>query len=206
MKKALSLISSGIDSPVATWMMMQRGLEVIAVHFSNEPFAYSSPREVAVKICRHLGVKRLYVVKHGLLVQAELMRKCENNSRCVLCRRMMFRISEQIARKEGCDCLITGENLGQVASQTLENMSVAYTATDLPVLRPILCNDKEETVQIAKKIGTYPLSIEAASCCNAVSKSPITKAVLSKILGEESKLEMKKIVDEAVKTADCIDL
>ncbi|MBW2964371.1 hypothetical protein KY363_02830 [Candidatus Woesearchaeota archaeon] len=204
--KALSLISSGIDSPVATYIMKQKGLDIIGIHFSNEPLSYSSPREKCVDICRHLGVKRLYIVKHGFLVQAELLRHCENRARCVLCRRMMFRISEVIAKKEGCSCLVTGENLGQVASQTLDNMYVTDSAISVPVLRPLLCNDKQETVDIAKRIGTYQHSVEAASCCNAVPRQPLTKAVLERIEDEEKKIDVEGIISRAVETAEVMEL
>jgi thiamine biosynthesis protein ThiI len=204
--KCLSLISSGIDSPVASWMMQKKGVELIGIHFSNEPMAFAAPREKTTEICRHLGIKKLYIVKHGVLVQAELMRNCDNNARCVLCRRMMFRISEKIAEKEGCKYLVTGENLGQVASQTLDNMTVAASAIKMPILRPLLCNDKQQTVDIAKKIGTYNISIEAASCCNAVPRNPITKAHLRSIEKEEQKIDMENIVAKAVSTADVIDL
>lgn len=206
MKKALCLISSGIDSPVAAYVMKQRGLDVMAVHFSNEPLAFKGPREKSIELCRHLGIRRIYIVKHGYLVQPELMRNCDNSSRCVLCRRMMFRISGRIAAKEGCDCLVTGENLAQVASQTLDNMTVADSAVHLPILRPLLCNDKQETVDLAKRIGTYQLSIEAASCCNAVPRSPLTKSVLGRIEHEENKLEMERIVSSAVESAEVMDL
>ncbi len=206
MKKALTLISSGIDSPVATWMMIQKGVEVIGVHFSNEPLAFASPREMAIKLSKKLGVKKMFIVKHGSLVQVELMRNCENKARCVLCRRMMFRISEKIAEQEGCDFLLTGENLGQVASQTLENMVVTDSVIKMPILRPLLCNDKQETIDLAKEIGTYEMSIEAASCCNAVPKSPLTKSLRWKMEAEEKKIDVDKIVQEAVDTADVLDL
>lgn len=204
--KALSLISSGIDSPVATYIMKQKGLDVIGIHFSNEPLSYSSPREKCVDICRHLGIRKLYIVKHGVIVQAELLRNCENRARCVLCRRMMFRISEKIAEKEGCQCLVTGENLGQVASQTLDNMYVTDSAISIPVLRPLLCNDKQETVDLAKRIGTYQHSVEAASCCNAVPKQPLTKAVRYRIEEEEKKIDLHGIVAKAVDTAEVLEL
>jgi thiamine biosynthesis protein ThiI len=205
-KKVLALISAGIDSPVAVWLMQKRGFEVIGVHFSNEPLAFAGPREGTVKICRYLKVPRLYIVKHGVLVQAELMRNCENRMRCVLCRRMMFRVAERIAEKEGCEFLLTGENLGQVASQTLENLTVADSAVKIPILRPLLCNDKQETVDIAREIGTYGLSIEASSCCNAAPKLPVTKAKLFRIESEERKIDVGKIMNEAVSTATIMDL
>ncbi|MFC1741335.1 tRNA sulfurtransferase [Nanoarchaeota archaeon] len=204
--KALSLISSGIDSPVATHIMKNKGLDIIGIHFSNEPLAHSSPREKCVEICRHLGIKKLYIVKHGTLVQVQLMRNCDDKSRCVLCRRMMFRIAEAIAKKENCECLITGENLGQVASQTLDNMHVTDSAVSIPILRPLLCNDKQEIIDLAKKIGTYEHSVEAASCCNAVPKQPITKAIIPKIEAEEQKIDVEKIVKEAIETAVILDI
>jgi len=204
--KLLALISAGIDSPVAAHMMQSKGLEVIGIHFSNEPLSYASPREMTGKICTHLKIKKLYIVKHGFLVQPELMRNCDNSARCVLCRRMMFRISEKIAEKEGCAFLLTGENLGQVASQTLANMTVAAKSIKMQVLRPLLCFDKQQIINIAKEIGTYQLSVEAAACCNAVPKNPITKAVLFRIEAEEKKIDVDKIVSQAVSSAGILDL
>ncbi|MFH1063856.1 MAG: hypothetical protein V1729_02125 [Candidatus Woesearchaeota archaeon] len=206
MKKGLSLISSGIDSPVATWMIIEKGIEVIAVHFSNEPLSFASPREKAIELSQRLGVKKIFIVKHGSLVQVELMRNCDNKARCVLCRRMMFRIAEKIAKQEGCDFLLTGENLAQVASQTLENMAVTDSAIRMPIIRPLLCNDKQETIDLAKKIGTYQMSIEAASCCNAVPKNPVTKSIRRKMEAEESRIDVERIVGEAVATAEVIEL
>ncbi|HII71597.1 TPA: hypothetical protein HA265_02470 [Candidatus Woesearchaeota archaeon] len=203
--KALTLISSGIDSPVATWIMKKKGLDMIAVHFSNEPMVDSLPKEKTKELCGLLGVKKLYVVKHGYLVQAELMRNCMNDARCVLCRRMMFRVASRIAEIEGCGFLVTGENLGQVASQTLDNMAVTDTAAKIPVLRPLLCYDKQEIVDLAKKIGTYETSIEAAICCRAVPKRPITKAKLDMMEKEEKKIDVDRIVEEAVKSAEVFE-
>ena len=204
--KILSLISSGIDSPVATWLMKKKDVEIIGIHFSNEPLTDASPKEKTIKLCNILGLKKLYVVKHGLFVQAELMRNCENKSRCVLCRRMMFRISERIAKKEGCKFLLTGENLGQVASQTLANMYVEDSAITIPILRPLLCNDKQETVDLAKEIGTYEASIESSMCCNAVPKLPVTKARLHIIENEEQKLDIENILKNAIGKVEIIEI
>jgi thiamine biosynthesis protein ThiI len=205
-KRALSLISSGIDSPVAAWTMQQKGLEVIGIHFSNDPSSYSSPREKTINMCRHLNIKRLYIVKHVFLIRADLLRLCEDKARCVLCKRMMLRFAEQIAEKEGCDYLVTGDNLGQVASQTLDNLAVVSAAVKIPILRPLLCNDKQETVDLAKKIGTYEISVEAASCCDALPRQPLTKATLSRIENEEKKIDVDRIVEEAVSKAEVLDL
>ncbi len=204
--KALALISSGIDSPVAVWLMKKKGLEIIGVHFSNEPMVDTLPKEKTKELCKLLGIKKLYIVPHGYIIQAELMRKCSSSARCVLCRRMMFRIASKIAEKENCKYLITGENLGQVASQTLDNMTVEDRASKIPILRPLLCNDKQEIIDLAKNIGTYKTSIEAAICCGAVPKNPITKARPEDMEKEEKKLDVREVVDKAVKEAETIEL
>lgn len=204
--RALVLLSSGIDSPVATWQMKQKGFDLIGIHFSNEPFTDKSPEEKTIKLAKHLGLRKLYVIKHGFVVQPELMRRCENKMRCVLCRRMMFRISEQIAKKEDCEFLVTGENLAQVASQTLQNMTVAESATNLVILRPLLCYDKIEIINIAKEIGTYETSIEASMCCNAVPKNPITKSKIEQLEREEQKLDLSNMLELAIKDAKIIEL
>ena len=204
--KVLSLISSGIDSPVATYLMKKKNVEVIAVHFSNEPLTDGSPKLKTIELCKILKIKKLYIIKHGSLVQAELMRHCDASSRCVLCRRMMFQISEKIAEKESCNFLITGENLGQVASQTLANMLVEDAAIKIPILRPLLCDDKQEIIDRAKKIGTYNKSIEASMCCNAVPKKPATRSNLNFIEREESKIDKTAIIEKAISEAEVVEL
>jgi thiamine biosynthesis protein ThiI len=204
--KAISLISSGIDSPVATHIMQKKGLEVIGVHFSNDPKSYTKPTEKCKEICRHLGIRRLYIIKHLFLMDAELIRKCEDKARCVLCKRMMLRTAQAIAEDEGAGCIVTGENLGQVASQTLDNMFCTDSAVDMPILRPLLCNDKQEIVDIAKQIGTYDLSVEAAACCTAVPKQPLTRAVLYRIENEERKIDVQGIIKGSLEKAEVLDL
>lgn len=204
--KLLALISSGIDSPVAVWKMKQKGFEVLGVHFSNEPFTDPSPEEKTKKLCGMLGIKKLYVIKHGFLVQSELMRHCENKMRCVLCRRFMFKISSRIAELEGCEYLVTGENLAQVASQTLSNLTVSNQASKIPILRPLLCFDKIEIINIAKKIGTYETSIEASMCCNAVPKNPVTKSNILFVEREEAKVDVKGIINKAIDDAKIFEL
>ncbi|MBR9690234.1 hypothetical protein GOV08_00970 [Candidatus Woesearchaeota archaeon] len=208
MKKALSLISSGIDSPVATYLMTKKGLSVDCIHFDNQPFTDSRPREKTVKQVEFLSKKlnkkiKLYIVNHGRH-QAEFMRNANKRYGCIFCRRMMFKISQRIALKEKCRYLVTGENLGQVASQTLDNMAAADSAVNIPILRPLLTYDKQEIVDAAKEIGTYNISIEKGICCRAVPKSPITKAKIDIILYEEKKVDVKKLLDDAVKSAEVI--
>ena len=188
--KGLLLLSAGIDSPVAGYLM-QKKAEVIAIHFDNQPLINKLTLEKVKKLVKKLNIKKLIIIPHGKN-QIEIIKNCERKYQCVLCRRIMFKIAEKIAKQENCDFLITGENLGQVASQTLENMYVTEQAIQMKILRPILCNDKQETINIAKKIGTYDISIEAGMCCTAVPKNPVTKAHLNKVLEQEKKI--KKLV------------
>ncbi|MDI6738018.1 MAG: hypothetical protein QME12_05910 [Nanoarchaeota archaeon] len=130
---------------------------------------------------------KMYIVNHGNN-QQEIMKKTTSRYRCVLCKRLMFRIAEKIAVNEKADFIITGDNLGQVASQTLQNMAVIESVIKILVLRPVLCNDKVETIKIAKEIGTYDISIQASSCCGALPDNPVTKAKRDNVEREEGKL------------------
>ncbi|MBW2996922.1 7-cyano-7-deazaguanine synthase [Candidatus Woesearchaeota archaeon] len=203
-RKAVVLISSGIDSPVAAWMMSQKGIELIGIHCSNAPLAEQASTVIVEKLCKKIGLKKLYIVKHGSLVQQKLVKHSRQSLICVLCKRFMYRVAEAIAKKEGCCCIVTGENLGQVASQTLDNMVVLSDATSLPILRPLLCNDKQETVDLAKKIGTYDIGLDSPPSCTIVPKKPATKAALSNVMQEEQKLDVDGTVSEAVNTAEII--
>lgn len=205
MKKALLLASGGIDSPVAGYMMKKQGLDVIAIHFDNRPLTDYKPLEKTKRLLRKIGIKKLYVVKHGD-VQQEIIKVCFRRYLCLICRRLMFRIAEKIARKEKCSFLITGESIGQVASQTLGNLTLAAKAVKIPILRPLLCNDKQETVDLAKEIGTYDISIEPGINCTAVPKHPITKGKEEKLKREEARINVKNLVNEAVKNAEVIFL
>lgn len=201
MTKATILISTGIDSPVAASIMNKKGLELAGVHLSTMP----NSKEVVAKLCRKVGIKRLYV-SDFMDVQKQLIEKCKRKMTCILCKRIMLKIAEKIAEKEGCTFLVTGDNLGQVASQTLENIAVLTSAVKMPILRPLLCNDKQETIDRAQKIGTYDLSSEIGICCNAVPRSPTTKTTIKAAEIEEKKIDINKIVENAVECAEVINL
>lgn len=208
MTKVLSLISSGIDSPVSTYLFLQKGIDVVCIHFDNQPFTDIRPREKTIKQVSNLAKLfskelKLYIINHGKN-QAEFMKKAERRYGCIFCRRMMFRISEKIAEIEGCDYLVTGENMGQVASQTLDNMALTDNAVKIPILRPILTNDKQETIDFAKTIGTYEISIEKGICCSAVPKNPATMGKLDFALKEEARVDINSLIENAVKTAEVI--
>jgi len=203
--KVVSLISGGIDSPVAAALMLEKGLEVVFVHLDSRPFSCSGiiekTRELVDILSKRYDVKpKFYVVPHSK-IQTEIMEKIDHKSLCVICRRMMYRVAENIAKKEGAQAIVTGENLGQVASQTLDNLSVEDASVKIPLLRPLLSYDKNETIAIAKRINTYWVSILPGSCCKFTPKFPETRAELGVIEKMEKQFDLKKMVADAVEKA-----
>jgi tRNA uracil 4-sulfurtransferase len=201
--KAVSLISGGIDSPVASFLAQKRGIEIIFVHFHAYPFAGKASLEKVKKIIKVLNKyqfsSKLYLVPFAD-IQKEILLKTKASLRVLFYRRFMFMISQTLAEKEKAKVLITGENIGQVASQTLENISVIEEAISLPVLRPLICYDKEEIINKAKEIKTFEISIlpHQDCCARFLPPNPETKASLKEIKAEEEKINSKKIIKEAI--------
>jgi len=199
------LMSGGIDSPVALYYMLRQGHDMVAVHMDNRPFTDDSPLEKVVDHLRALeaafGRKvPLYVLPHGP-TQITLMRSTDRHVGCVMCRRFMWRSAEKIAERELASFLVTGEALGQVASQTLSNMRSATASVQLPIVRPLVGFDKQEIEAVAKAIGTYGISTRPGLCCQAVPDKPATRTNLVQILQEEDRLDVDQIVDECVRRA-----
>ena len=197
--RALALMSGGIDSPVAAYLMAKRGLEIVLVHFDNRPYTSDAEVEKAISLMRRLddatGKKSTKVlVPHGNS-QTHFAQCCTRNMECVLCRRMMFRVAERLASRYGASALVTGESLGQVASQTLANIYVEERATSLPVLRPLIGFDKVEIERIAKEIGTYDISIGPGMCCTIVPKKPSTYSRLETAIGEEARVDLEALAN-----------
>jgi thiamine biosynthesis protein ThiI len=200
--RLVSLVSSGIDSPVATYLLSKYAEEIILVHADNRP--YTDDREIEkfvtlAKYLKNLLPSKLtaLLIPHGQTLQVYKAR-CDNKFTCVICKRMMLRYAEAIAEKEKADAIIMGDSLGQVASQTLRNIRVVEEAIQLPILRPLIGFDKEETIQIAKTIGTFDLSIAPAGACEAVPVKPSTQARLEQIHAEEQKLKIDELVQYAI--------
>jgi thiamine biosynthesis protein ThiI len=200
--RVVSLLSGGIDSPVSTYMIARRGVSIIPVHFFSFPYTSVQAKEKVVELGRLLAGycsrMRLEVVPFTH-IQEEIRDKCPEELFTILMRRFMMRISEQIAESNGCKAIVTGENLGQVASQTLEAMAVTEECVTLPVLRPVIGMDKKDIVEIARKIGTFDTSIlPYEDCCTVFTpRHPKTKPRLADVLAAEAKLDVEGLVREA---------
>ncbi|MCH5583909.1 tRNA 4-thiouridine(8) synthase ThiI [Shimazuella sp. AN120528] len=208
--KVLLLLSGGIDSPVAGYLALKRGVELHAIHFHSYPFTSERAKQKVLdlsKILTRFGGKiRLYVVPFTN-VQTEIRKHCYDNYSITIMRRMMIRIAEQVAQKFDLKALITGESLGQVASQTLESLQAINDVTNMPILRPLISMDKTEIMKIANNIGTYETSIlPYEDCCTVfVPEQPKTKPTVKVCNREEQKLEVESLVNEAVAGIEIID-
>ncbi len=206
----VSLLSSGIDSPVATWRMMRRGAVCVGVHFSGRPQVSADSERLVARIGSVLeqtgGLGRIYVVPFGD-VQKEVALTSPPDLRVILYRRLMVRIAERIARVERAKALVTGESLGQVASQTLANMAAIDEAAELLVLRPLVGSDKLEIMADARTLGTYALSIQdAPDCCTLfMPRTPETQARLATVLDAWAALPCERLVDDALARLEWLD-
>ncbi len=196
-KKALLLLSGGIDSPVAGWMMKRKGYDIEAIHFSYEPLTDGLPEEKSRRICEILGIKKIIVIRISRQLK-EISEKINRKYYFVIQKRLMYRIAEKMAKKLGCGFLLTGENLGQVSSQTLQNLAAIDQATQMAVLRPLICFDKDEIVQKAREIGTFEISAGKEYCDVLGPDKPSTRARIEIVLEEERKTDMERLVAEAM--------
>ncbi len=201
--KAICLLSSGIDSPVATWRIARRGATCIGVHFSGRPETSATSeylvQDIAEVLERTGCFARLYIVPIGTY-QREISALAPPELRVILYRRLMFRIAERIANREGAKALVTGESLGQVASQTMDNMLVVNQSVSIPIYRPLVGFDKIEIINEAQKLGTFEISSQdAPDCCTLfMPRNPETHAKLPKVLAAEESLPMDDWAQEAL--------
>lgn len=201
--KLVSMISGGIDSPVASAMLLKRGSPLHYVHFHNYPYTDKKSIEIVKDLIAKLNANAFESTVSLINltpIQEEVVANCDEKMRVVLYRRFMFRIAEHIARREKADGIVTGESLGQVASQTTPNMRTVEAVTTLPILRPLIGMDKEEIVTLAKKFGTYEESIRPHSdCCSLfIPKHPATKTTPKGAELNEKKLDVKKLIEQAL--------
>jgi thiamine biosynthesis protein ThiI len=210
--RVVGLLSGGIDSAVACWLVMKRGCPVVPVYFDNTPFTNETTTERALNVAEALFdwavgfPRKVYVVQHG----ENLKKIIENSSRkliCLLCKRMMYRIAERLADIIGVEGIVTGEAIGEQASQTITNLRVLSNAVQkYPVHRPLLGFDKAETEIIARKIGTHEISSRKAGGCTAVPNRPATKAKLMEVTLTEEKLNIKEMVERSIESTKVVEV
>ncbi|MEG1547913.1 MAG: tRNA uracil 4-sulfurtransferase ThiI [Clostridia bacterium] len=209
--RAALLISGGIDSPVAGYMMAKRGLVLSAVHFFSYPYTSERAKDKVVEltklVARYAGSIKLHLVPFTD-IQLAIYEKCPPKETTVLMRRLMMRIAEMIANKDGAKALITGEALGQVASQTLDSLCVTDDAVGMPVFRPLIGFDKEDIVSIAKRIGTFDTSIlPYEDCCTVfVPQHPVTKPEVVRLRESENMVDFSEMIHTAIENTECIEI
>lgn len=205
--RAAVMISGGIDSPVAAYLMARRGLELNAIHFASPP--YTSPRAeqkvrtLLSRVARYSGTIRLGIVPFTE-IQEEIARNCPEEYFTLIMRRMMLRISQRIAAGRDCGALITGESLGQVASQTMPALAVTDALAEMPVLRPLIGMDKEDIIAISRKIDTFEISIQPyEDCCTVFTpKHPRTRPTVAQCEAAEAALNIEELVNKAVENTE----
>ena len=207
--RAMCLLSGGIDSPVAAYMMAKRGLEIEAVHFFSYPYTSQLAKDKVVELARlvsrYCGKMTVNVVSFTEIQEA-IRDNCPEEYFTLIMRRFMMEISQRIAKWDGCGALITGENLGQVASQTMEAMTVTGAVVDIPIFMPLIGMDKEEIVAIARKIGTFETAIlPYEDCCTVFTpKHPKTKPTIPQLLNAEKNLDREALIQRALDSVEKI--
>lgn len=209
--KAMLLLSGGIDSPVAGWMMAKRGVEIEAVHFYSYPYTSERAKDKVIQLAKILTNYCYRINLHVVPftdIQLAINEKCPEDQITVVMRRAMMNISERIAEKTGCQALITGESMGQVASQTMQALGVTNAAVKMPVFRPLIGMDKNEAIDIARKIDTFETSIlPYEDCCTVfVAKHPRTRPKLKDIERYEGELQLGELLQKAIDNTEVIQL
>ena len=208
----LLLLSGGIDSPVAGFLMAKRGMPIHAIHFHSYPYTSEMAKDKVVELAKilkkYVGEFKLHVISFTE-IQENIHKHCNNEFMITIMRRIMYRIAERLAKNIGCQSIITGENLGQVASQTVESMTVTNAVVeDLPIFRPLIAFDKEEITTISRKMGAFETSIlPYEDCCTVfLPKHPVIKPKIEKCIFEESKLDLKKLIENALNSDEIINI
>lgn len=209
--KGLVMLSGGIDSPVASYLTMKRGVAIECIHYASPPYTSKAAQEkvlqLAAKLAPYQGHIRVHIIPFTDL-QLAIYQNCDESYAITIMRRMMYRIAEKVAQQQKCLALVNGESIGQVASQTLESMQTINCVTTMPVIRPVACLDKLEIIDIAKKIDTYEISIQPfEDCCTIFTpKNPVTRPTLHKAQYMESRFDFEKMIDDCVGKMESINL
>lgn len=205
--KAVCLVSGGIDSPVATWLVIRKGCTPIFIYYDNCPFTDETTKQRALdtikKLIAYLDTRqaKVYIIPHGDDL-TDILKNCPRRLACILCKRMMYRVAEKVAEKEGAEAIVTGEIIGEHASQTLRNLRVINTALkNVCILRPLIGMSKLEVEHWAREIGTFEVSTRPALCCNANPPQPRTRAKMDEIEEAEKRLDIENMIKRDLKEA-----
>ena len=209
--KIMHMLSGGIDSPVAAYLLMKRGIKIECIHFASPPYTNAGVieklKDLLGKLNKYQPEIRLNVIPFTKL-QEEIYAQSDESYAITIMRRMMFRLADRLAKRRRCLAISTGESVGQVASQTLESMNVINDVTNMPVLRPVVCYDKTEIIDLSKKLDTYDISIRPfEDCCTIFApKNPKTRPSMEKVLEYEAKWDYNKMIDEALDNVEVIHI
>ena len=207
--KIMHMLSGGIDSPVAAFLLMKRGITIECIHFASPPYTnvgvIEKLKDLLGKLNKYQPEIRLNIIPFTKL-QEEIYKQSDESYAITLMRRMMFRLADRLAKRRRCLAISSGESVGQVASQTLDSMNVINDVTNMPVLRPVVCYDKTEIIDLSKKIDTYDISIRPfEDCCTIFApKNPKTRPSMEKVLEYEAKWDYNKMIDEALNNVEVI--
>ena len=209
--RAMLLLSGGIDSPVAGYQIMRRGVHVQSIHFASPPYTSERAKEKVLTLAKKVGEYEYGMRVHMVpftKIQMEIHEKCEDGLGTVIMRRAMMRIADRIAKENNCLALITGESIGQVASQTMEALACTDAVATMPVFRPLIGMDKLAIIRIAEEIDTYETSIlPYEDCCTVFTpRHPVTKPKIDKVEKEEKRLDLETLIEEAVQNTEILFL
>lgn len=209
--KALVMLSGGIDSPVASYLTMKRGIAIECIHYASPPYTSQAAQDKVLDLARAIapyqGHIRIHVVPFTEL-QLAIYKNCDESYAITIMRRMMYRIAQRICEKQNALAIVNGESIGQVASQTLESMQVINAVTQMPVIRPVACLDKLEIIDLAKSIHTYDISIlPFEDCCTIFTpKNPVTKPTIKKAEKLEERFDYESLIDACIEKTECVDV
>ena len=207
--KIMHMLSGGIDSPVAAYLLMKRGIKIECIHFASPPYTNAGVieklKDLLGKLNKYQPEIRLNIIPFTKL-QEEIYAQSDESYAITLMRRMMFRLADRLAKRRHCLAISSGESVGQVASQTLDSMNVINDVTNMPVLRPVVCYDKTEIIELARKIDTFDISIRPfEDCCTIFApKNPKTRPAMDEVLKFEAKWDYNKMIDEALDNVEVI--
>lgn len=207
--KIMHMLSGGIDSPVAAYLLMKRGIKIECIHFASPPYTnvgvIEKLKDLLSRLNKYQPEIRLNIIPFTKL-QEEIYKQSDESYAITLMRRMMFRLADRLAKRRRCLAISSGESVGQVASQTIDSMNVINAVSNMPILRPVVCFDKTEIIDLAKKIDTFDISIRPfEDCCTIFApKNPKTKPSLDKVLEYESKWDYEAMIEEAIKNVEVV--